>query len=56
LEGENPRTRIMHVIDDLEARSYPRTVEARLAAVEAVSAKTIAGDGLLLSAGPRDWP
>nr|NLG44080.1 hypothetical protein [Phycisphaerae bacterium] len=65
LEAENPRTRLMQMLDDLEATGYVRTVEARLAAVEAVSAKTIAdylkrypitGDGLLLSCGPRDWP
>lgn len=65
LEAENPRTRLMQMLDDFEATGYVRTVEARLAAVEAVSAKTIAdylkrypitGDGLLLSCGPRDWP
>ena len=65
LEGENPRTRLMQLIDDLETHGYVRTLDARLAAVEAVSTKTIAkylerfpitGDGLLLSVGPRDWP
>ncbi len=65
LEGENPRTRLMQMIDDLESFGYVRTVEARLAAVEAVTAKRIAdylarwpitGPGLLLSVGPRDWP
>ncbi len=65
LEAENPRTRVMQLVDDLETRGYPLTAEARLAAVEAVSAATIAdylakypiaGEGVLLSCGPRDWP
>lgn len=65
LEAENPRTRVMQLIDDLETHGRPRTADARLAAVEAVTATTIRrylerypldGDGLLLSCGPRDWP
>ena len=65
LEAENPRTRLMQLVDDVETRGYVRTADARLAAVEAVSVQTIArhlercplsGDGLLLSCGPRDWP
>jgi len=65
LEGESPRTRVMQLVDDLDTREYARTAEARLAAVEAVSVKSIAkylerfpidGDGMLLSCGPRDWP
>lgn len=65
LEAENPRTRLMQLIDDFESRGHVRTVEARLAAVEAVSRKTITDylrrfpidrEGLLLSCGPRDWP
>ncbi|MCK4342122.1 MAG: insulinase family protein [Phycisphaerae bacterium] len=65
LEAENPRTRLMHLVDDIETRGYLRTADARLAAVEAVTAESIAkvlerhpitGDGLLLSCGPRDWP
>lgn len=65
LEGESPRTRLMQIVDDLEVRGHVRSSDARLAAVEAVSAKTIGGylgrrsitgDGLLLSCGPRDWP
>ena len=65
LEAESPRTRLMQLIDDFDTRGYPRTVASRLAAVEAVSEKTIADhlrrfpidtDGLLLSCGPRDWP
>lgn len=65
LEGENPRTRLMQLVDDLEMYGAPRTTEARMAAVEAVSAASVAdylgrhpitGDGLLLSIGPGDWP
>jgi predicted Zn-dependent peptidase len=65
LEAESPRTRVMQLVDDLETHGQPRTPEARLAAVEAVSVQSIArylarfpiaGDGLLLSCGPREWP
>jgi zinc protease len=65
LEAENPRTRVMQLVDDLEIHGRVRTAEARLAAVEAISIQTISrhlqrfpvrGDGLLLSCGPRDWP
>lgn len=65
LESENPRTRLMQLVDDLETCGYVRSAEARLAAVEAVNEKSIArhleqfpivGDGLLLSVGPREWP
>ncbi len=65
LEAENPRTRLMQLVDDAETRGHVRTADARLAAVQAVSVQTIArhlercplnGDGLLLSCGPRDWP
>ncbi len=65
LEAENPRTRLMQMIDDVETNGYVRTADARLAAVEQVTAESIAsvlgrfpidGEGLLLSIGPRDWP
>jgi len=65
LEGENPRTRMMQLIDDLDTYGRPRTMETRLAEVDAVTAKSIArhlerypitGEGMLCSVGPRDWP
>ncbi len=65
LEAENPRTRLMQLVDDIEIHGYARSADARLAAAEAVTDKTIGhyleqypidGDGLLLSCGPRDWP
>ena len=65
LEAENPRTRLMQLVDDIETRGYPQTAEASLAAAEAVTVESIAaylaahplvGDGVLVSSGPRDWP
>lgn len=65
LEAENPRTRLMQLIDDLETRGHVRTADASLAAVQTVTARrvsallerySITGDGLLISCGPRDWP
>jgi predicted Zn-dependent peptidase len=64
LEAENPRTRFMQLADDLEVHGRPRSSDDRLAAVEAVSARSIVEyldrcpltDGVLLSCGPRDWP
>ncbi|MBK9119838.1 MAG: insulinase family protein [Phycisphaerales bacterium] len=65
LEAENPRTRIMQLIDDVETYQRPLTPDARLAAVAEVTPDSlkrylasypITGDGLLLSCGPRDWP
>lgn len=64
LESENPRTRLMQIIDDLEGHGYVRSSEARLAAVQQVTAKSISrylercpidGDGLILSVGARTW-
>ncbi len=63
-EAENPRTRLMQVIDDLEAHGHVRNAEMRLAAIERVTPGTIRTylqqypleGGLLLSCGPRDWP
>ncbi|MBI5865457.1 MAG: insulinase family protein [Planctomycetes bacterium] len=65
LEAESPRTRLMQLIDDIETQGRPRTSDAHLAAVEAVTPQRIAeylkaypitGEGLLLSCGPRAWP
>lgn len=65
LEAESPRTRLMQILDDVEVHGGPRTPDSRLAAVDAVSTKSIAdylkrypitGEGMLLSVGPRDWP
>lgn len=65
LEAESPRTRLMQLIDDYETRGHLRTPEAALAAVEAVTVKSVEAvvdaislddEGLLLSCGPHDWP
>lgn len=64
LESENPNTRLRQIIEDLEGHGYVRSSEARLAAVQQVTAKRIAsylercpidGEGLVLSVGARDW-
>lgn len=65
VEGESPHHRLLQVMDDVDYRSRPRTVEERLAAVEAVSHESIRayferfpidGEGLLVSVGPRAFP
>jgi len=65
LEAENPRTRLMQMVDDLETYGYVRTAGASLAAAEAVTTQSVEaylrqypidGPGLLISCGPRDWP
>ena len=64
-EAENPRTRLMQLVDDIETRGHVCTAESRLAAVEEVTGESIQhylkrypidGEGLLVSAGPRNWP
>jgi predicted Zn-dependent peptidase len=65
LEGENPRTRLMQLMDDVEVYGKPRTAESRLEAVEAVTQASIAeylrefpitGEGMLVACGPREFP
>ena len=65
VEGESPYHRLVQVMDDVDYRGQPRTVEERLAAVERVSQDTIReyferfpvdGAGHLASVGPRNWP
>ncbi len=64
-ESEAPFYRLNQLLDDIDYRGAPRTAADRLAAVEAVSADTIAdylarspltGEGFLVSVGPRQWP
>ena len=63
VEGESPYHRLVQIMDDVDYRGAPRTVEDRLAAVDAVTADTIAEfferypidrDGFLVSVGPDD--
>jgi predicted Zn-dependent peptidase len=65
IESEAPYHRLTQLMDDMEYRGAPRTVEQMLAEVDAVSADTvyeylqacpINGDGHLASVGPRPWP
>lgn len=64
-ESEAPFYRLGQLVDDVDYRGRPRSVEDRLAAVDAVSAETIrdylaafpmTGEGMLVSVGPRPWP
>lgn len=64
-ESEAPFYRLGQLVDDMDYRGRPRPAEDRLAAVDAVTAESIAeylqkypvtGDGLLVSVGPRRWP
>ena len=65
LEAEAPYHRLTQLMDDMESRGSPRTVEQALAEVDAVSVESIheclrefpinAG-GHLVSVGPRLWP
>ncbi|MCK4659604.1 MAG: insulinase family protein [Phycisphaerae bacterium] len=65
VEGESPYYRLAQVMDDVDYRGQPRTVEERLALVEQVSHNSIRecferfpidGEGHLVSVGPRSWP
>lgn len=64
-ESEAPFYRLGQIVDDVDYRGQPRSAEARLAAVEAISTKTVAGyfdafpitgEGFMVSVGPRAWP
>ena len=65
VEGEAPYYRLMQLMDDIDYHGGPRTIEERLAAVDAVTTDSIArclkqfpvtGDGYFVSVGPRNWP
>jgi len=64
-EGESPNHRLGQMVDDMDLRGRLRSVEERLAAVDAVTVDrigeylqrwSITGRGYLVSVGPRDWP
>jgi predicted Zn-dependent peptidase len=65
VEGEAPYHRLGQLMEDLEYRGRPRTVEEMLAEVDAVSIQSIGAylracplndKGHLTSVGPREWP
>ena len=64
MESESPYSRLGQLLDDIDYHDAPRTVEQRLAAVDAVSAESIARylerfpiteGGHFISVGPREW-
>jgi len=64
-EGESPHYRLGQIAEDIDYRGRARTVEQRLAAVDAVTAEgigeylrrwPITRQGYFVSVGPRDWP
>ena len=65
VEGEAPYYRLTQLMEDMEYRGAPRTVEQMLAEVDAVTVGTVRdyfqdfpvnADGHLISVGPRHWP
>ncbi len=65
VEVEVPYHRLTQIMDDMEFRGSPRTVDQTLADVDAVTADSIhdylqafpiRGEGHLTSVGPRNWP
>lgn len=64
LESESPYYRLGQLLDDIDYHGGPRTVQQRLAEVDAVTPKSIAQcleqypiteGGHFISVGPRDW-
>ncbi len=65
VESEVAFHRLLHLMDDMEFRGAPRTVDQMLADVDAISVDSIRDyfevypinvDGHLTSVGPRGWP
>ncbi len=64
IESESPYYRLGQLLDDVDYRGGPRTVQQRLAEVDAVSRRSIGEyleeypiteGGHVISVGPRDW-
>ena len=64
LESEAPYYRLGQLLDDIDYRNGPRTVEQRLTEVDAITPKSVAEyleqypiteGGHFISVGPRDW-
>lgn len=65
VESEAPYHRLTQLMEDMEYRGAPRTVEQMLAEVDAITVNTVYDyfrecpvnvDGHLTSVGPRSWP
>lgn len=63
-EGEAPYDRLKLIMDDVDYRGRARTLEERLAVVDAIEPSTVGtylarypvtGEGFLVSVGPSDW-
>jgi predicted Zn-dependent peptidase len=65
VEAEAPYYRLVQLMDDVDSFGEPRSLEQRLAEVDAVTPETVSelfrefpvtGEGYLTSVGPRLWP
>lgn len=65
IEAEAPYHRLSQLMDDLQFRGGPRTVDQMLAEVDGITPESvleyfrefpIRGEGFLVSVGPRAWP
>jgi len=65
VEAEAPYYRLVQIMDDVDTYGQPRSVEQRLAEVDAVTGQSvvdyleafpITDPGFLVSVGPREWP
>ena len=65
VESEAPYHRLVQIMEDVDHRSRARTVEERLAVVDAVTHEKVSEylqqypitrEGYFISVGPRDWP
>jgi predicted Zn-dependent peptidase len=65
VDGEAAYNRLMQMMQDIDYHDHARTLDERLAEVDAVTVEglqehlqryPITGDGYFISVGPRDWP
>jgi predicted Zn-dependent peptidase len=65
VDGEAAYNRLMQMMQDIDYHDYARTLDQRLAQVDAVTVESlhehlarhpVAGGGYFVSVGPRDWP
>ena len=65
VDGEAAYNRLMQMMQDIDYHDYARTLDERLAQVDAVTVESlhehlarhpVAGGGYFVSVGPREWP